>query len=910
MHNDWSRSFRKQQSIHKAGSDPSQIKLTSYFSVAKDIETLIIDNPNIAKCIDTRQAALKGTFTPLFQSLVDNAQLNIHKLPKERRHDHVMKKFSTSLFIYAGSLAYSFVHQNMPQALPSLRTVQRIVHHEYEVMNEGEFRFDQLANHINSYKCARVIVIGEDATRLVARVDYDPETNRLVGFVLPEGEDSLPSIDAHVAISFQSIEDSFKSSKISKYALVYIAQPLSPGVPAFPLACIGTDNKFTADILLKRWSHISSECQKRGISVLSFGSDGDSRELKNMQYCTALFTMHASKDVKSCIPSHWKSWFFLKKPTQVAYVQDTVHVGTKLRSRLLTPSIILALGKYVAGAHHLQLVQSTYSKDQHGLRERDIDCRDKQNFDSVLRITSSSVMAQISQIPDAKGTHVYLKALKAVLDCYLNKQLSPLDRISNIWYAVFFFRYWRQWLLSVPSYSLGNNFITRNSYLCIELNAHALILFMRTLRDHYSDGAALFSPWKLGSQSCEKTFRAVRSMTTTFSTVINVGMLGLLRRLHRLQIQFRLEAESAQNGIRYPHCEKHNNKDGSNTRVTFSLQGVTDANIEDAVECGGKLAMKDIEMLGMELSLERNMEVENESAGSIIPEAEDDKELDDEEPPRSDVNEAELLKEACCAVDEEEVMSSLDDLKSAKLVEGDLLKQLVQMQEAVSYKKVQSGTSLPIYTKNPVQSSKASKKCSRFVEVSHVGRTIYIHKTTAVWLFQEGERVSSDRLFRVREKQPYSSVTTNEIKVCDSNATVPTMCDVISIGDICAFKFPEPCKWKLGKVLQFCYTSEKTKMKRQYKKTSYNKNSEAKQTGVMCSWFNSSDSKMFELNVDRNTIENHSFLSTKSYLCTLSRGCFASLDGPEASSSKFFTLDEGKNRFNDSSHSNPYHRCY
>ena len=130
---------------------------------------------------------------------------------------------------------------------------------------------------------------------------------------------------------------------------------------------------------------------------------------------------------------------------------------------------------------------------------------------------------------------------------------------------MFFFRYWGQWLLSVPSYSLGNNFITRNAYLCIELNAHVLIIFMRTLRDHYSDGAALFSPLKLGSQSCEKTFRAVRSMTTTFSTVINVGMLGLIRRLHRLQIQIRLEAESAQNGIRYPHCEKHNNKDGSNT---------------------------------------------------------------------------------------------------------------------------------------------------------------------------------------------------------------------------------------------------------------------------------------------------------------------------------------------------------
>ena len=43
----------------------------------------------------------------------------------------------------------------------------------------------------------------------------------------------------------------------------------------------------------------------------------------------------------------------------------------------------------VSSAHYLQLVQNTFSKDQHGLRERDIDCKDKQNFDSMLCITSS-----------------------------------------------------------------------------------------------------------------------------------------------------------------------------------------------------------------------------------------------------------------------------------------------------------------------------------------------------------------------------------------------------------------------------------------------------------------------------------------------------------------------------------------
>ena len=118
---------------------PSPVICASYFNFVKDIEKLVAENHTHVKCFyptDTRQAALKdGTFTPLYRCLMDNAQLNANKLPKERRHDHVTKKISTSLFIYARPLAYYFVHQNMPQALSSLRTFQRIVHNEYEVIN-------------------------------------------------------------------------------------------------------------------------------------------------------------------------------------------------------------------------------------------------------------------------------------------------------------------------------------------------------------------------------------------------------------------------------------------------------------------------------------------------------------------------------------------------------------------------------------------------------------------------------------------------------------------------------------------------------------------------------------------------------------------------------------------------------
>ena len=62
----------------------------------------------------------------------------------------------------------------------------------------------------------------------------------------------------------------------------------------------------------------------------------------------------------------------------LAVVQDTAHVGVKLKARLLTPSIVLPLGKYAAGNHHIRFIKMNFEKDQHGLRDKDVDHRDKQ----------------------------------------------------------------------------------------------------------------------------------------------------------------------------------------------------------------------------------------------------------------------------------------------------------------------------------------------------------------------------------------------------------------------------------------------------------------------------------------------------------------------------------------------------
>ena len=133
----------------------------------------------------------------------------------------------------------------------------------------------------------------------------------------------------------------------------------------------------------------------------------------------------------------------------LACVQDVVHVAVKLKCRLLKPSVVLPMGDYVTGSHHIKFVQFTHGKDQHGLRERDVDHKDKQNCDACLHIMRAS--QYLDTIPDAVGTKCYIDPMQCVIESYLDKSVDPLTRIEKIWYAAFFLRYWRQWIILNPS---------------------------------------------------------------------------------------------------------------------------------------------------------------------------------------------------------------------------------------------------------------------------------------------------------------------------------------------------------------------------------------------------------------------------------------------------------------------------
>ena len=67
---------------------------------------------------------------------------------------------------------------------------------------------------------------------------------------------------------------------------------------------------------------------------------------------------------------------------------------------------------------------------------------------------------------------------------------------------------------------------------------------------------------------------------------------------------------------------------------------------------------------------------------------------------------------------------------------------------------------------------------------------------------QENERVSSDRLLQVRNKQPYAN---DNLKSSVLHPTIeqPSFCDEVAVGDICVFE--DSSDWNVGMVLQFSH---------------------------------------------------------------------------------------------------------
>lgn len=223
-------------------------------------------------------------------------------------------------------------------------------------------------------------------------------------------------------------------------------------------------------------------------------------------------------------------------PDGPIHIQDEIHIGTKLRNRLLNTSIKLMMGTKIATAEHLKSLIRNEQKSVHGLNFSDANPVDRQNFASLEKIMEERVTTALGNtVTGSEATIKYLKLCHDLTSSFLDHNLKPLDRIFREFRAVYFIRIWQNFIKTSNVYTLQKNFISQNAYVCIEINAQGLIDLVKRFR--CANTPNLFIPTIFDSQTCEKSFRQLRSMGTVNFTRTNFSLYDLLFMIRRVEVQ-------------------------------------------------------------------------------------------------------------------------------------------------------------------------------------------------------------------------------------------------------------------------------------------------------------------------------------------------------------------------------------
>lgn len=534
--------------VKKKADDGGINKGLKHFNAEEKTDTLTVEN-RATPSKSVIEHKVPNTKTHFFlNKLLSAADRNSKRKKGGYRYDSDIKRYASYLRMIAGPLAYETIQKNLEHSLPSLPSTNRYIQSTNCHIVDGILRSEELLIYLKERNLPLVVSLSEDATRIQGRVQYDSYTNQLVGFTLPLNKRSgMPIPYSYPARNATEICSHFSGeNSVSNFLIIVMAQPISVNAKPFCLVAFGSDNSYSAMDVANRWKNMVKELAKLGIKVLTISSDSDPRYNAAMRQLSKLGQKCSAYELFSCD-------YMSQGPF---YVQDTVHIGTKLRNfilRTILNELKLPFGKYFINWNHLNILLKNFAKDTHQLTASVLNPVDRQNFSSVLRMCHPRVIEMLKNVKCSDATSLFLQIMNDIIESFMNQNLTALQRVRKIWYSLFMIRIWRHYIINHKNYTLKDNFLTANCYTCIELNAHSLILSIAHL-DKINQ-PELFTPHLYESQPCEAMFRQFRSFTSTYSTVANCTVKEAESRISKIQLQNDIVHETS-SLFHYPRLAK------------------------------------------------------------------------------------------------------------------------------------------------------------------------------------------------------------------------------------------------------------------------------------------------------------------------------------------------------------------
>ena len=826
----FSRSQRNKRALQHHCS--GQTLLTGYYPLLESIQAIVAKQEGIIESLSgfcqvliksntEKETAALSNLSFLLKILYETALKNSDRQKKGNRYPGEIYMFASDTLLTAGPMFYEKLQANLPDSLPCISEVRKFVAKTADPVREGVFRFEELKQFLQSRNLPLKVWLSEDGTRMISKFEYDIKSNQIVGPVLPLSEaHGTPVLNTFPASSAAMIAKHFINGTPADIAYVIMAQPLDPSAPSFCLAVFGTDNRFKAEHVSRRWDFITKSLQILGIEVIGVSSDGDSKLLKAMRAETF--------PTNPTVPEIFKDVYFCDTTKPITMIQDTIHLLNRFKTRLNKASIVLPMGKFVASSSHLRIIVNNVSKAEHGLCEYDLTKEDKMNFNATMKMCADRTTSAIEKhVPGSEATLVYLDIMKKIETAFLDSTLLPLKRVYNVWYALFFVRIWKGWIKQSKEYRMDRNFITQNMYIGLEINAHGLIKVMRRLRDMKYDH--LFLPLLMSSQHCEKFFGKARSITTTQSTVINFTMLGFLQKIKKIEFLLDLNSKMSDNfdmprERRKALLQSAANPDLRNEPLPLDME------IKEAMDKAMADAKTTALRLGMAASVPNVMQYLHSELDLCDDFYDVEETVEMEQSDDGDFDEEDDIPLDILSVFPPDVPSNID----------------------------LSGTE---NSENVCESPLPPD--SKYVKVFGANGSInHMLKSTLCWILRnDGPKISNDRVMRYRQQALKSFKRPHQID--QVNSVIHN--ENLSVGDFVLFGYPRKSGLRIGQILSFCYLSGQN--------CSYSLTSAptlppvqgARGLGVLCTWFRMSPNGFLSV-IPSNS---HTYTDIKMYKFTV-----------------------------------------
>lgn len=440
-----------------------------------------------------------------------------------KRFEKSTKLIYEMILKHGGPQAHNFVSVNLHG--PVLNTTRALFRKEAYLYHSG---FDQavfaharglLVKHLSRLGIASPIPfeLSEDETGVIRLATFNRRNDTIDGFcgeltANPKDHVCDFAMEPVSAASFESIVEGFKRKKVGSHLRLLVLQALVSGVPKCIVGMFSTCMRFGATENRRDWDRVDAAFEEHLSEVgvlVCHGSDGAAVRRKLMEEDIEVGTYGLD------VPGFTKKAKVKADGFPVLHDQDAIHGGKKARNQILS-SKNLYYGGHLATKNHLVLVRETFSKEEHGLNETDIDVKDKQNFPAVERLAFPQVRECLEKLDaglwvggkpvqeDVKGTIIHLEILASYLDVFFGRK-SLFERVKQAAFVCMMLYLGTAYIRHQGhGHNLKENWLTRECMTDMLIGMHFSVNLIRLFRDKFSHLPVCLE--KTGSDCCEDTF--------------------------------------------------------------------------------------------------------------------------------------------------------------------------------------------------------------------------------------------------------------------------------------------------------------------------------------------------------------------------------------------------------------------